>query len=78
MNNEYALQRKIISMEFLMGFMFIAILAETEGWDEPGHSSNHGFPLQARMVGSKAMMKKEFSDWLTQASVKVTIVIMPI
>ena len=42
-----------------------------------GHSLNHGFlKLQARMVGSKAMMKKEFSDWLTQAAVKVTIVIM--
>ena len=28
------------------------------------------------MVGSKAMMKKEFTDWLTQAAVKVTIMMM--
>ena len=27
--------------------------------------------LKARMVGSKAMMKKEFTDWLTQAAVQV-------
>ena len=28
------------------------------------------------MVGSKAMMKKEFTDWLTQAAVKVTMMMM--
>ena len=28
------------------------------------------------MVGSKAMMKKEFTDWLTQAAVKVTFMMM--
>ena len=27
--------------------------------------------LKARMVGSKAMMKKEFTDWLAQAAVQV-------